>query len=128
MSQHAPTIQILTVDDSPATHAALSIFIEAHTDLTLAGHAANGPEAVAACKRRLPDVILVDLNIVATDAITATRNICAGCPRARVVALTSSVRQHAAALRQAGAFDVLEKGCSSRELAAAIRSARQATP
>jgi NarL family two-component system response regulator LiaR len=127
MSQNPSTIRVLTVDDSPATRAALSIFIEAHTDLELAGHAANGYEAIAACASLDPDVVLVDLNIVASDGVAATREICDGCPNASVIALTSSVQEYATALRQAGAFDVLEKGCSSEELATAIRAARQIT-
>jgi DNA-binding NarL/FixJ family response regulator len=125
MSQNATTIRILTVNDNPATRAALSIFIEAHTDLELAGHVANGNEATAACASLKPNVVLVDLNIVALDGVAATREICDGCPHASVIALTSSVQEYAAALRQAGAFDVLEKGCSSEELATAIRAARQ---
>jgi DNA-binding NarL/FixJ family response regulator len=127
MSQKPSAIRILTVDDSPATRAALSIFIEAHADLELAGHVANGHEATAACASLKPDVVLVDLNIVASDGVAATREICNSCPHSSVIALTSSVQEYAAALRQAGAFDVLEKGCSSAELAAAIRAARQPT-
>jgi DNA-binding NarL/FixJ family response regulator len=125
MSTNPATIRILTLDDNPATHAALSIFIEAHADLELAGHAANGREAIAACKDLKPDVVLVDLNIVAADGVAATRDICHRCSHSAVIALTSSAQKYAAALRQAGACDVLEKGCSSEELAAAIRAARQ---
>lgn len=128
MSNSPSPIRILTIDDGPAAHAALSIFIEAHADLELIGDTSSGRKAVAACVSLNPDVVLVDLNILAVDGVVVTRDICAGCPHARVIALTSSVRENAAALRQAGAFAVLEKGCSSQELLAAIRAARQPTP
>jgi two-component system, response regulator PdtaR len=52
---------------------------------TLAGHAANGQEAVEMTERLSPDVVLMDLKLPVLDGVEATRQVQQRCPTPVVV-------------------------------------------
>lgn len=122
-------IRVLIVDDHPMVRSGLTALLSAYDDLELAGEASNGAEAVRACARVKPDVVLMDLVMPEMDGATATRLILEQHPQVKVVALTSfkedSLVQDAL---KAGAIGYLLKNITADELANAIRAAHAGRP
>lgn len=123
MNSPAP-IRVMLVDDHAVVRSGLSAFLLAYEDLELVGEAADGIEAVAACGRVHPDVVLMDMVMPRMDGATATRAIRERFPDIQVIALTSFKEDNLVqdALR-AGAIAYLLKNVSSDALARAIRAA-----
>ena len=115
-------ISVLIVDDHPLMRQALCLAIETEPDLTVAAEASDGRQAVELALTLKPDVIVMDLYLPHKDGLTATREILAQNPAARVLAITSSTedKQVVAAL-QAGVAGYLLKDATSDTLLEAIR-------
>jgi NarL family two-component system response regulator LiaR len=117
-------IQVMLVDDHNVVRSGLATFLRAYDDLELTGEARNGLEAVNLCRKKKPDVILMDLMMPEMDGIAATRAILADYPEIRIIAMTSfEDEQLVQGVLAAGAISYLLKNVSSDELAAAIRAA-----
>jgi two-component system, chemotaxis family, protein-glutamate methylesterase/glutaminase len=111
VSAPAPTT-VLIVDDSPTVRAVLRRLIGRTDDLTVAGEAGDGEEAVALASSLRPDVVLMDIEMPRMDGYTATERIMAQCPTA-ILVLTSradrdSLRTAFDAVRH-GALEVIPK-------------------
>jgi len=119
------TIRVLIVDDHAVVRSGLQAFLSVIPDLEMIGEAEGGDEAIVRCGLLQPDVVLMDLMMPGTDGVAATRIIREKHPCIQVIALTSfqedTLVQDAL---KAGAIGYLMKTVSARELAAAIRSAR----
>lgn len=119
-------IRIMLVDDHTVVRSGLSAFLSANPDMELVGEAENGEQAVVRAGLLTPDVILMDLMMPVMDGVAATRAIKKQNPQVQIIALTSfqedELVQNAL---QAGAVGYLMKNVTARELAAAIRSARE---
>ena len=119
-------IRVMLVDDHAVVRSGLSAFLSVNPDLELVGEAENGQQAVVRAGLLQPDVILMDLMMPVMDGIAATQAIKRQHPAIQIVALTSFQEDELVqnALR-AGAVGYLMKNVTARELAAAIRSARE---
>jgi len=124
----SPPIRVVIVDDHTMVRKGLALFLKAFDDLELAGEAESGATAIQLCEKIQPDVVLMDLEMPVLDGYEATRQIKAGFPSCRVVALTvhgyEAARQKA---MQAGADLFLAKGAAVESLVQAI-SARPSDP
>ena len=129
MSEQAPTIRVMLVDDHAVVRSGLSAFLLAFDDLELVGDAADGVEALNLASRVRPDVVLMDLVMPRMDGATATRAIREKFPDTQVIALTSFKEDDLVqdALK-AGAIGYLLKNISADELANAIRAAHAGRP
>jgi DNA-binding NarL/FixJ family response regulator len=117
------TIRILAVDDHPVFRQGIAGLIEGQADMTLAGEASSGREAIQQFRAKRPDVTLMDLQMPdmnGLDAIIAIRN---EFPQARIVVLTtySGDIQVLRALK-AGAQGYLLKNLLHKELLDTIRA------
>lgn len=123
---HGRRIRVMIVDDHAVVRSGLQTFLDVLPDMQLVGDASGGDEAVARCGLLKPDVVLMDLMMPGTNGVDATRRIREKWPSVQVIALTSfeedSLVQDAL---QAGAIGYLMKTVTARELAAAIRAARE---
>lgn len=119
------TIRIMLVDDHAVVRSGLGAFLSVHPDLELVGEAENGEQAVVRAGMLKPDVILMDLMMPGMDGVAATAAIKKQHPAIQIIALTSFQEDELVqnALR-AGAVGYLMKNVTARELAAAIRAAR----
>lgn len=119
-------IRVLIVDDHAVVRSGLSAFLSVNPDLELVGEAENGQQAVARAGLLQPEVILMDLMMPVMDGVAATQAIKRQHPHIQIVALTSFQEDELVqnALK-AGAVGYLMKNVTARELAVAIRSARQ---
>jgi DNA-binding NarL/FixJ family response regulator len=119
-----PRIRVLLADDHPVVRAGLRGMLTAEPDIEVAGEAGSGPEAVALARAREYDVILMDLRMPLGDGVTATEQILAADPAARVLVLTT-YETDADILRavEAGATGYLLKDATQTGLADAVRAA-----
>jgi NarL family two-component system response regulator LiaR len=114
----------MLVDDHNVVRSGLATFLRAYDDLELVGEAKNGLDALNLCRKKKPDVILMDLMMPEMDGIAATRAILADYPEIKIIAMTSfEDEQLVQGVLAAGAISYLLKNVSSDELAAAIRAA-----
>ncbi len=117
-------IQIMLVDDHNVVRSGLATFLRAYEDMELVGEAKNGMEAVNLCRKKQPDVILMDLMMPEMDGIAATRAILADYPEIKIIAMTSFEEDNLVqGVLAAGAISYLLKNVTSDELANAIRAA-----
>ena len=118
--------RVMIVDDHAVVRSGLQTFLSIVPDFELVGEAEGGEEAVVRCGLLHPDVVLMDLMMPGTNGVQATQLIRQKYPCVQIIALTSFEEDSLVqdALR-AGAIGYLMKTVTARELAAAIRAARQ---
>jgi|SRR5215207_3500845 len=117
-------IRVLIADDHDMLRSGLALFIQTHQDLLLVGEATTGNEAVDACQRLHPDVILMDLMMPQMDGVTAIRMIREQFRTIQIIALSSFADEDlVTAALNAGAISYLLKNASIDGLANAIRDA-----
>jgi NarL family two-component system response regulator LiaR len=118
-------IRIMLVDDHAVVRSGLGAFLSVNPDLELVGEAENGEQAVVRANILKPDVILMDLMMPVMDGVTAIALIKKQNPAIQIIALTSFQEDELVqnALK-GGAIGYLMKNVSARELAAAIKAAR----
>ena len=117
------TIAVLLVDDQPLLRMGFRMILEAQPDMTVAGEAADGGEAVERTAALAPDVVLMDVRMPGADGIEATRRIVAAGAGARVLILTTfDLDEYVFAALRAGASGFR----ASERSRAATRSSRRA--
>jgi len=70
-------IKVLIADDDIIVREGLKMIISSQQDMTLAGEAADGKEALLLCRKIRPDVALLDIRMPECDGITAAENMLA---------------------------------------------------
>jgi DNA-binding NarL/FixJ family response regulator len=118
----ATTIRVFSVDDHPLLREGISALVNSQPDMTLAGEAATGAEAIKIFKQLEPDVTLLDLRLPDMSGIDILIAIRSEFPEARIIMLTTfegDVEIHRAL--QAGARGYLLKNMPPSELLDVIR-------
>lgn len=82
-------IRLLIVDDHEMVRAGLRALLERVEDFDIAGEVRTAAEAVEACTRVEPDVVLMDLRLPDGSGVDACREILSLRPKTRVLFLTS---------------------------------------
>jgi DNA-binding NarL/FixJ family response regulator len=116
---------VLLVDDQELMRMAFRMVIESQSDLTVAGEAANGLEAVQAVRDLRPDVVLMDVRMPQLDGVEATRRIVSLDPPSpsRIIILTTfDLDEYVYAALRAGASGFLLKDAQPADLLSAIRA------
>ena len=116
------TIKILLADDHQVVRMGLAAIIAAESDMSLVGEASDGAEAVALTRKLAPDVVLMDLMMPQKDGASATAEILAANPDAKILVLTTfGESDEMKRAMEAGATGALIKDTPREELVAAIR-------
>jgi DNA-binding NarL/FixJ family response regulator len=114
---------VLIADDHALQRLGFRMLLESQDDMTVAGEAANGAEAVRLAAGLHPDVVMMDIRMPGLDGIEATRRITGTGGRTRVLILTTfDLDEYAFAGLRAGASGFLVKDAQPAELLAGIRA------
>jgi DNA-binding NarL/FixJ family response regulator len=116
--------RVVVADDQALLRASFRLLVESAPDLEVVADAADGESAVAATRRTVPDVVLMDLRMPKLSGIEATRLICAdpALREVRVLVLTMFDQdEYVRPALRAGASGFLLKDTPPAELLTAIR-------
>jgi DNA-binding NarL/FixJ family response regulator len=114
-------IKVLLADDQAVIRDGLRVILEARGTIEVVGEAEDGIAAVELTRRRLPDVVLMDIRMPRMDGIEATRRIVKD-SSARVLVLTTfGEDEYVYATLKAGASGFLLKDTTRDQLAEAVR-------
>ncbi|MEE4489268.1 response regulator transcription factor [Streptomyces sp. BE230] len=114
---------VLIADDQPMQRFGFRMLLESQDDMTVAGEAANGHEALQLIARHQPDVALMDIRMPLLDGIEATRRIIRTGSRTRVLIVTTfDLDRYAYDGLRAGASGFLIKDALPEELLSGIRA------
>jgi DNA-binding NarL/FixJ family response regulator len=118
-------IRVLLADDQAVVRRGLRTILEAEPDIEIIGEAADGVEAIALARRRLADVVLMDVRMPRMDGLAATRLLAHPADGEPIDVLVVTTFDHDevvfAALR-AGAAGFLLKSAEPDELVDAVRT------
>lgn len=118
-------VRILIVDDHPALRMGLAAMLASRPDFRVVGEAGNTTEALAACAKLAPDIVLMDLRIPG-GGVEATLAIRKRWPQTRVLVVTAyDTDEDIFRAIQAGASGYLVKGLTCDELIQAIERIRR---
>ena len=112
---------MLIADDQPLVRAGLRAILETQDDITVAGEALDGLDAVELARRRAPDVVLMDVKMPRLDGIEATRRIVAESELAVLVLTTFDLDEYVYEALRAGASGFLLKDAPPEQLIAGVR-------
>ncbi len=120
-------IRIVIIEDNKVFREALELLLGLRSDLLVVASVEDGEDAVPACRKHNPDVVLMDYRLPGLDGVEATRALKTACPGVAVVALTASAnRDEMQALRDAGDVACLTKDQELEEIIEAIHQASAA--
>ncbi|MDQ4085059.1 MAG: response regulator transcription factor [Actinomycetota bacterium] len=119
-----PVITLALADDHRVVRLGLEALVDTFEDVRLVGSADGGAEAIALCREKTPDVLLLDLSMPEVDGVTVARTLREQGVPTRVVIFTSfSDRDGIMRALDAGAIGYLLKDADPSEIHAAIRAA-----
>jgi two-component system, NarL family, response regulator LiaR len=120
----ADQISVLLVDDHAMVRQGVRAFLETQSDISVAGEAGSGEDAIQLAGHLIPDVILMDLIMPNLDGVETTRRVKQVSPRSQIVVLTSYHEdEHIFPALKAGALSYILKDVSAEVLASAVRKA-----
>ena len=126
MTENIPKIRVVVVDDNADTLNNLKKLLYFEKDVEIVGTASSGEEGIACAFEKVPDVVLMDINMPGMDGISASEAITARMPGVQIIIM--SVQAEADYLRRAmlaGAREFLIKPFSSEQLANTLRAVYQ---
>ncbi|QKE71439.1 response regulator transcription factor [Arthrobacter citreus] len=117
-------IKVLLVDDQTMIRQGFRYVINLQDDMNLIGEATDGLEAINIAKEKLPDVILMDIQMPNLSGIDATNEIMKQLPTTKIVILTTfDDQEYIYQGIRSGAIGFLLKDADVEEMLEAIRSA-----
>jgi DNA-binding NarL/FixJ family response regulator len=119
----AAAVRVLLVDDDDLMRAGLAAVLSSDETVDVVGEASDGRRALEQVRTLGPDVVLMDVRMPDLNGISATAEVVAASPEAKVVILTTFEQDdYIFGALNAGASGFLLKRTSPEELIAAIHS------
>lgn len=119
--------RILIVDDAPSVREGLRWLLQEEADLTVAGEAANGSEAIRQAALLDPDLVILDIGLPDVDGFTITRQLKGMARPPRVVLFSARYDEHSKLLgTESGCDAFVEKSDDWFVLADVLRKVLKA--
>jgi DNA-binding NarL/FixJ family response regulator len=119
---HDEMLRVLLVDDHAMVREGLRVLLRIARDIQVVGEASNGASGVELAKQLNPHVVVLDLDMPASDGASALREMSRSLPGVRVLILTMHAEDTGMLLLlEDGAHGYLTKEAASRDLVDAIR-------
>jgi DNA-binding NarL/FixJ family response regulator len=116
-------IRVLLADDERLMRGGLRMMLGTQPDVTVAGEASDGAEAVRLAAALRPDIVLMDVRMPIMDGVAATAEITArGLPSRVLVLTTFELDEYVFAAVRAGASGFLLKRSPPETLIDAVRT------
>lgn len=110
-------IKIIIADDHAFFRKGLASVIHDNENYELIGEAADGEELFQLLNCKIPDIILMDVQMPGMDGMEITRNIIKKFPLIRIIALTAFDEDDVIRnMMKAGAYSFLDKNISKEEV------------
>jgi len=120
----AETTRILLADDHALVRRGLRLILDAESDLTVVGEAADGEEAIARIAEGGVDLVILDIAMPRMTGIQAAREISRRSPEVRILILSMyDNEQYFFEALRAGASGYVLKSVADRDLIEACRAA-----
>src|ERR1700694_2327490 len=115
--------QVLLVDDHKIMRDGIKAILRHSDEFQVMGEAESGTEAVQACKKKRPDMILMDIGLPGLNGIETTVEILRHCPDVKIIILSMFDDEHSvvSAIRSGARAFVLKKA-SDNDLLDALRA------
>jgi len=119
-------MRVLLVDDHEVVRLGLGTLLEDVPGVSLVGEAGSGWEALQACERLDPDLVILDIRLPDQSGVEVCRQISERWPQIKVIILTSYVSDDLVAETiLAGATGYVRKQVGNEELLRAIEAVRR---
>ena len=116
-------IRVLIADDHAIVRAGFRQFIAGESDMEVVAEADSGRAALDIARKKLCDVILLDINMPGQNGVDTLRAIKEGQPEMPILILSGyPEHQYALSMFKIGANGYLRKDCEPAELIKAIRT------
>jgi two-component system, NarL family, response regulator NreC len=120
------TVSILLADDHPIVRQGMRRLLEAESDLTVVGEAADGLETVQLVEKFRPDVLIVDMMMPGLNGLDILRQVKKRSPATFSIVLSmQSADSYVLEALKSGASGYILKDTGPSELVNAIRKAIQ---
>jgi two-component system LytT family response regulator len=116
------TLRVVIVDDEAVARSRLRRLLSAHTDVIIAGEAADGRAAVDAIVTHKPDVVFLDIRMPELDGFEVIAELAPG--ELPAIVFVTAFSDHAAKAFDANALDYLLKPYDPERLAESLDRAR----
>jgi two-component system response regulator DegU len=121
MASPSSPVQIALLDDHPMFRQGLRFILEALPYVETVAETATLPELLAVCERRLPDVLLLDLQMPHMDGPEAAQKLLTQFPGLKIIVLSMhSADKFISQMMRLGARSYLPKDAGPEELIGAI--------
>ena len=110
----ARKIRAVVVDDSAFMRKSLSLMMEGSGEIEIVGMARDGLEGIEMVKKKMPDIVTMDIEMPKMDGITALQKIMKECPTPvlMVSSLTTDGAKETLRAMEYGAIDFIPKEMS----------------
>jgi RNA polymerase sigma factor (sigma-70 family) len=120
------TTRVLICDDQSMVRRGFRMIIDSERDMEVVGEAGDGEQAVEACRRLAPHVVLMDVRMPVLDGLEATRRILSRDDPPRIIVLTTfDVDEYVFESLRVGASGFLLKNSAPEQLIQAVRVTAQ---
>ena len=117
-------IRVLIADDHAIVRDGVRALLALAEDVEVVGEAADGAEAIEACRRLRPDLVLMDIAMPGLGGLEATLQIRKEQPEVKVLVLTQyEDREYVRRFLKLGVSGYVLKKAAGAELVAAVRAA-----
>ncbi len=115
-------VRVFLVDDHQLFLTGVRTELDTHEGLEVAGSASDVDEAIAAIRRAVPDIVLIDVHMPGGGGLSVIQNVAETNPDIRFLALSvSDAPEDVIAMIRAGARGYVTKSIAADELVDAVK-------